>query len=486
MTSEETIAERIDPNEASAPDKGLSGNMGAISVMFTVLSFNGPLVVFMGFLPVAILMGNRLGTPVMWLAFGVLVALLAAGLLRVAARLSRPGGFYAIITSGLGRVFGLGSGFAALIAYFAALVAQYGLAGVAISGIANVVFHSGDVPWWIGGLIALLAVNILGYFNISFSAKALTIFLSLELILIASYCIAVLIHGGAHGIGLESFTPKNIFSGSLPVGALFAIGLFGGFEATVIFRDEVRDPDRTIPRATYGFIVLITVIYGLLAWCFINSYGASAVMSVLNANSVDAAQNSVRQYVGPFAYYAAVILLLTSAFALCLSAHNILSRYMFNMSIDGVFPKSMGQSHPRHRSPHRASLVAGIVSLLTVGALAIAGVPNQGIYGYLVGIYSYVFLVILVFVSLAIAVYLFRTPRSASDRIIAWVTTALFVFLTVILIYGSVNFQLLSGLSGVPGVLMLSGIWAFVLSGVVLALVLKRTRPEVFLRIGRQ
>src|SRR3546814_14720376 len=49
----------------------------------------------------------------------------------------------------------------------------------------------------------------------------------------------------------SSFDPHVAMAGSVATGLIFAVSCFCGFEATAIFRDEVRDPEKTIPRATY-------------------------------------------------------------------------------------------------------------------------------------------------------------------------------------------------------------------------------------------
>ncbi|WP_162637336.1 hypothetical protein [Streptomyces griseorubiginosus] len=72
-------------------------------------------------------------------------------------------------------------------------------------------------------------------------------------------------------------------------------------------------------------------VRALTAWCFINSCGADAVMKAVSGDPAGAAASSVEDCVGRFAYDAATVMLFTSSFALALAAHNITSRYMFNL-----------------------------------------------------------------------------------------------------------------------------------------------------------
>ncbi|MFP3462782.1 hypothetical protein R5O87_18225 [Arthrobacter globiformis] len=183
-----------------------------------------------------------------------------------------------------------------------------------------------------------------------------------------------------------------MFSGSPAIAGLFAVGLFGRFEATVIFREEVLNPERTIPRATYGVVIPSQSCTPLTAFALINAYGADVVMDVLTNNVADASGTSVRDYAGEVAYYAAVLLLFTSAFALSLSAHNILAR------ISGRNPPA--QTGHKPRTAHlTASLVVSIASLGVLLILLLAQVAKTGLYGYIAGIYSYGMLIMMTLVS---------------------------------------------------------------------------------------
>jgi len=473
-------------NQPDGQAHGLHGNMGVLELIFTVVAYNGPVVVFLGFIPAAILLGNGVGTPVAILVSGVLVTMVAVGLIKMSGRLKRPGGFYALITAGLGRVVGLGAGFAALTCYFVALISVYALGGIALNSVVVDLFHGATVEWWIYAIVMLVVAGILGYFNIGLSAKVLTVFLACELALMVAYDISVLAQGGAHGIGFDSFSPHQITSGSISIAFLFAIGLFGGFEATVIFREEVRNPDRTIPRATYGVIALLAGMYALTAWCFVNAYGAAVVLDVVTKNLAGSAPDSVKDYTGVAAYDIATVLLFTSCFALVLASHNITARYLFNLSADGIFPRRLGEAHHRFVSPHRASVVLSCVSLLTVALMAVLGVNESNIYARLAGLYSYAFVVLLVLVALAIGVFLLRDRGNGSATGAAVSSLISCVGFVVTLFLATKNFTLLTGATGAGKAALLAVMWGVTALGVVMALVLRSKKPAVYAQIGRQ
>ena len=62
-------------------------------------------------------------------------------------------------------------------------------------------------------------------------------------------------------------------SGSITLSILFCLGSFIGFEATTIYAEEARDPERTIPRATYLSVLMIGVFFVFVTWAMIAGPG---------------------------------------------------------------------------------------------------------------------------------------------------------------------------------------------------------------------
>jgi amino acid transporter len=485
MTSVDN-ASTADVQPVQGGGRKLAGNMGVLQLAFTVLAYNAPIVVFLGYMPVTILLGNGIGTPVAYLVCAVIVGLLAAGLVAISSRLETPGGFYAFITAGLGKVVGLGAGYAAISCYYSALLGGYALGGVGLSTLVHNVFGGPDVSWWVWSLLLFVAASVLGYFSIELSARVLTVFLAAELALVIFYDGGVIAHLGRDAFQLNSFDPGNVWSGSIGIAILFGVGLFGGFEATVIFRDEVRDPRRTIPRATLLVVGFLGILYAFTAWMFINSYGAQAIMGAVT-DPTGSATSSVEKYAGTFAFEVATILLVTSSFALILSAHNIATRYGFNLSADGIFPRSLSAVHPKHASPHRASIAVSVVSAIGLALLIASRSDPNLLYARLAGAYAYAAIVLFLLVAIAITAYLIRHRGPNGDGILAAVGTAVAaVFLVFALWVGTAQFELLTGATGTVAVVILAVIWGLIALGMVTAAVYRRTRPDTYARIGRQ
>jgi amino acid transporter len=463
--------------------------MGTTDVVFTVLAFNAPLSVVVGFVPVIIGFGNQLGAPVTFLASGALMMLFAVGFTAMSRHLPNPGAFYAYVTAGLGREVGLGGAFLAIYSYIFILIGGYVFGGLALNGLVHGVLGGPDIPWWTWVLVLQAIAGMLGYFKIDLSAKVLTTLMCGELIIVAVWEAVVLFKGGPHGHSLTPFTPHAIMSGSVGLAVLFGIACFSGFEATAIFREEVRQPHKTIPRATYIAIAAMAGMYALAAYVLITAYGGDAVVNPAATDPTGSVTASFQTYVGHVAVDAVTVLLCTSIFAANLATHNVTARYLYSLSVDEVLTPRLSAVHHRHGSPHRASLSTSIVSVTFLIGLALAHLSAATLYATLIGIGGYALIMMLLLTSIAVVPYFLR-HRPAGVALDRWkmvIAPSLAVAgLAVSLYLATTNVTALTGQSATVSYTVLALSYVVFVVGIVTAVILRRRRPQAYARIGRQ
>lgn len=472
----------------AADHQRLSGRMGTFDVAFSVLAFNAPLSGVVGFVPAVIGFGNGLGAPSAYIGVGVLLLFFAVGFTTMSRYLPNPGAFYAYITAGLGREIGLGSAFLAVFSYLFVLVGAYCFGGIAAQSLVTS-WGGPSIPWWIYVAVFVAAVAGLGYFRIDLSAKVLTVVMCLELAVVVIWDARVLIDGGPEGAVVNSFSPSVVMSGSLGVAILFCFSSFSGFEATAIFREEVRDPARTIPRATYLAVAFLAVLYAVAAYCMIVGVGPGDVVAKSAADPTGTSMASIEAYLGVVARDAATILLCTSIFASCLSIHNVGARYLYSLSVDRILPASLSGVHGRHGSPHRASIITSVIAVVFIAALVVAQASPTTLYATLVGIGGYALILLLLLTSIAIVPYLVRkrpdaVPLNILTMVIAPVVAA--IGLAVAAYLGTTNITLLTGQSEAVSYTVVGVALAVFLLGVAIASTLRKRSPTVYRRIGRQ
>ncbi|AJT43132.1 amino acid transporter [Psychromicrobium lacuslunae] len=402
----------------------LSGRLGVGSIVFMVIAAAAPLTVIGGNVPLAIGEGNGAGAPMGFIIAAVVLLVFSVGFVTMAPHVKEAGAFYAYISAGLGNRLGKGAAFTALVSYTAIQLGVYGYLGWAVNDAVRRI-GGPELPWWGYALLALLVVAFLGYRHIELSAKVLGVALILEIAVVVVMDAAIFLHGGAAGISAESFTPEAVFSGPLGVAVLFALTGFIGFEATAVFRDEARNPARTIPRATYLAVLIIGVFYALSCWAIIEGVSPSQAVAVAQQTLNGEANmllDTAETYTGVVVRDVMNVLLLSSLFACVLSFHNVIARYQFVLSRKGQLPGALGKSHPVHHSPAISSIVQSGTALLILAIFAVLGLdPLVGVFSAMAGVSTVGMVLLMLLTSVAILVFFNRrsTPRLAAR----WKTT---------------------------------------------------------------
>lgn len=159
---------------------------------------------------------------------------------------------------------------------------------------------------------------------------------------------------GAFWVRPENWTPfmPNGWNGVF-VGASLIFFAYIGFDAVSTAAEEAKEPQRDMPRAMIGSLLITSVIYivvtlvmtGLVPW---NQHG--------NADPL-ASAFSERGY-----HWAAGII----SFGAIVSMASVLlvfqlgqPRIFFSMARDGLLPKVAEKLHPKYRTPHVTTIITG-------------------------------------------------------------------------------------------------------------------------------
>jgi amino acid transporter/nucleotide-binding universal stress UspA family protein len=153
-------------------------------------------------------------------------------------------------------------------------------------------------------------------------------------------------------------------------GVLVAMGLtfiaFEGYDLIATVAEEIKDPTKNIPRATYISVAISVAIYlmilfvciaavssaGMTSWEFLGEYQETAI--------VMAAEN--------FMPGVGVVIIVIGGLLSTMSALNATvlasSRVAFTLGRDRWLPAAMANIHPKNRTPHVAILATGVLVLL--------------------------------------------------------------------------------------------------------------------------
>lgn len=144
---------------------------------------------------------------------------------------------------------------------------------------------------------------------------------------------------------------------------------FQGYEVISQAGEEIREPERAIPRAMFLSLAVVVLLYAAVAlvalgtvpldgaptsWARLNELGPVAIVQV-GAAVVPGIGGPLLALGGLIATLAALNTTLFSA-----------SRLSFAMGRDQVLPRALGRVHPKYRAPSTAILLSGAVMLFLV------------------------------------------------------------------------------------------------------------------------
>jgi amino acid transporter len=370
---------------APVPTAGPSGPglkrdaISAAGIVFLVLAAASPLIGLTGAVPAAMVVGNGLGVPLAYGAVGLIVLVFAVGFVAMSRHVTNAGALYAYVGRGLGARTGLGAAGVAVWSYTAIQASVYGFFGVV--GAATLDSWTGlSLPWWVLTVALVVLVQVFGYLHIELGARVLAVLMILEWGTMLVLGLVILAKGGTgEGLGISQvFSVEGLLAGAPGVALVFGFASMFGFESSAIYGEEARNPERSVPRATYLSIVLITVFFLFTSWTLIVGHGpAGAVAAAGKAlESGDPASyvfDAGGTYLGPWAPHAMSVFVITSMFAAALAFHNGISRYLFTLGRDGVLPRGLAAVHPRTRAPHVASVTQSVSILVLITPFIIAG-----------------------------------------------------------------------------------------------------------------
>ncbi|GAB3854344.1 APC family permease [Nocardioides maradonensis] len=452
--------------------------LGSRDLVFIVVSAAAPLMVMVGVAPLAIMIGG-IGAPAAYVFAGITLAIFAVGFTTMSRHIDNVGAFYSYIAVGLGRTAGVVAALVALVSYNALQIGVYGLFGVAAESTFADVFGI-DLPWWAYAVGAIAVVWFVGFRSVDFGAKLLAVLLTAETALLLVLAVAILVQGGA-GIGFDSFAPANLFVRPMTVILPTAFAAFMGFEATVIYRSETRDPRRTIPRATYAAVAILALTYAFIVWAIIQAFGAQNAVGAAAQDPVGMFFTASDTYIGTWFSTVMHLLIVTSILASLVAFHNAVTRYALAIANEGLLPAALAKVHAGTRSPYVAGLAQTVLALAIVVGFAVAHadpysqlliwVNTPGIFG-----------ILLLQVAAALSVVVYFRRRSTGEgvwrTVVAPIVSA--VLMVVAMYLSAENISFLTGTTGTVNVVLLWTIPVTCLVGIAWALWLRRSRPAVF------
>jgi cation diffusion facilitator CzcD-associated flavoprotein CzcO/amino acid transporter len=389
-------------------------------IVFLVIAAAAPLAAMIGNVPLALTYGNGAGLPVAYLVAAIVLVCFSAGYAAMSRRVINTGAFYTYISRALGKDIGVGAAYLALTSYTAMTC---GLAGAFGYFMHELILSAAavSIPWFVLSVIGIVIVALLGYRSVDLSAKILGFLMIAEFLVLIVFEAIVIAKKGLGAFPLESFSLHQATSGPFGIAALIAFTSFIGFESAALYGEETKNPERSIPRATYIAVTSVGIFYVITTWIIIGATGISKLNAQAQADGGVFVLNLLDAYGGEILFDIGAVLLCTSVLAGYSALHNAASRYLFALGRESIAPRTFGEYHKDFFSPHIASLAITAVTSVVAVAFAVTGADPYKVYAAsLIAVGTLGIVALQAFASLSVVVFFWkRKDRTLWSGLIA-------------------------------------------------------------------
>jgi basic amino acid/polyamine antiporter, APA family len=281
----------------------------------------------------------------MWIGAGVLTLIGALCYAELGARRPHAGGSYVYLREAFGPLAGFLFGWTMLLVIYSGSTAA--VATIFASYAASVfALPAGTVtPLAVGALVLVAGLNM---FGLKFGAQLQNLFTLLKLLAVAVLVVCGLFFAGAGSTPILAADPARsgvgFMSASLPV--LFA---YSGFTYLNNLAGEVREPQRTLPRALFVGMLGVIVAYALINVAYLAVLGHDGL-----AHSHAPAADVMGKVFGSAGAKLIAVGIAISTFGFCNITLVSGARVLQVMGEDGLFFAVVGRLNPRYHTPNIA------------------------------------------------------------------------------------------------------------------------------------
>lgn len=311
-----------------------------------------------------------------WIVGGLLSLAGALSYAELGAAMPQAGGEYVFLRRAYGPLWGYLYGWEAFVIGKTGSIATIATAFAVFLGYFFSALHEemlrlplGFATWSLTGaqvisLSAIIGLTVINYLGVILGGAVQTVFTVLKVAIILTLAALAFALGHAAPSAFEPFlaAPKGVGTFSaFGVALVAALWAYDGWNNLTMVGEEVRDPERNIPRA---------LIFGTLGVMLVYLFVNAAYFYILPLTTVQGtervAQEMARSFLGEWGGIIITLGALISTFATLNAAILSGARIPYAMARDRLFFRFMAQVHPLHRTPAKALLLQAVFSCVLI------------------------------------------------------------------------------------------------------------------------
>ncbi|NKX52635.1 APC family permease, partial [Arthrobacter deserti] len=307
----------------------------------------------------------------------------------------------------------------------------------------------------------------------------------LELLILLALVATIVADKGLAAFPLEAVSPASMGIGQWAVAFVFAILCYAAFEAGALYAPEAKNPDRTVPRALYGALIVLTASFAIVAWVLTGVTGVDGLQETVGADPTGFIFTVTGTYLGDTGIWVLSVLALLAQLACTLPATNFTCRYLNSLANEALLPAVLGRKN-RHNSPGTAILAMTALVIVAVLGLSTLGVdPYTEITPVGFGLAALGATTLQALASAAVVGFFLRQP--AAER--HWWKTTLAPIAATVLLAAALYIELtsFSFITGKDTPEMLAVPWIIPLAaalGIAFGFWLRKNRPHISLHLA--
>ncbi|WP_313685987.1 APC family permease [Pantoea sp.] len=330
--------------------------------------------------------------PIVFVLGLVGIALIAYGFIRLTRFYNHAGSAYGLVGKTIGPRAGFFSGFAIMGTYLFFSIATLAALGAFTNAFLQALFPAShiEIPWIVTAAVGVIFSWILNSRDGQTVARVLMVIEGVGIVLMLVLAAVIIIHQPATTEQHASLFSLNGVSFQAVMAAVVAAFLsWAGFEACATLGEETENPQRNIPLALLGSIVLTGILF--VGMMYVQTLGFGTSESGLNAfkNSANSLGTLSQTYVGTVFSLCMLFTAMMSAFAANLSAAATSSRLLFALARDGFGHSCFAEVSSKTHQPRNALTLVLVVSLLVDVAAWLTGKPSMGTGNSAIDAYFY-------------------------------------------------------------------------------------------------
>ncbi|WP_029686665.1 APC family permease [Tatumella saanichensis] len=225
------------------------------------------------------------------------------------------------------------------------------------------------IPSWIFVVLLVIFMTVTNLKGLKTVANFNSIIVVLQIAVMIAICGLIMYGVGHDGIGAGTLTSAKPFWSSdahvvpMITGATILCFSFLGFDGLSSLSEETKDAERTIPRA-----IFLTALIGGVLFVGVSYFLQLYFPDISRFKNPDSSQPEIMLYVaGRTFQFCILIFSCVTVLASGMAAHAGVSRLMYVMGRDGVFPhRFFGYISHRWSTPTYNVILVGVIALLAI------------------------------------------------------------------------------------------------------------------------